>query len=277
MGVSRSSGRRVPGVQTDPSTAPDDVEELEARFAEAARNGDKVSAWLRFDPAGEAAELPPLLMLRRDAEAFPQIFEHIRREAGGRPGTYQIKLKRNGKHLAQVTIPLLFAGAAPGETPRKAPENTAETPWKTPALSGLGSDDYARDVGRRLIEKALENALNPPQPPPEEDEEDDGDEGEDEDDDQLTGLGKAVFKLGEKLLDSDDGKAVVGDFFSAMTDERRARAKKLEAEAQALLRAIAPPSSSSSAQLAGEKPAASGVAEVLKFRVVGGGEASGEG
>lgn len=239
---------------------PDEIDRLEEAF-DACPRSSKVTAYITRDPgAPEPQRLPPIA-LRRDAEAYPQIVEHVVSQADAAPGVYLVRLREGGKYRTNTRINLLFGGHTerPRDVaPQAMPLSGPAAPQATPVMPARVEPDYAREVGDQLVRQAIEQLVNPPEDdePELEDEED-----EEEEEPTLSGLAGAVFGLGKAFIESDGGKEVIGDFFSSMSAERRARARKLEAEADQI-RARVPEQSKDGTD------ARSGLGEVLRLRVL---------
>jgi hypothetical protein len=277
---------------------PDEIDMLEARFADlsALPSTGVISAYITQDPGAARPARLPNLELRRDLEVYPQVYEHVRVQAAARPGVYEIRLRAGGKYVHQVRLNLLFAGGAVG--------GGLSGPAVAPAVASSGARelvvvppvdtvrDRAREIGERMLDRALERIENPGEPPhaeeddgdeDDDDELEDAEEDEDEDDEDedeesaFAGIGGLI----SDFMKQDGAKAMVGDFFSSMSAERRGRAKKLEAEAElvsaraaVMRRQGTVTTAPAETTLAGdeeqheEQAAPTNVAELLRFRVV---------
>lgn len=245
---------------------PDEIDLLEEKFAEFPR-ASLVSAYITRDPGAPEPQRLPALKLRRDAEAYAQIYEHVLAQTGASSGVYMVRLREGGKYRHSVRLNLLFAGPTARQTessPQVSPQHAHVSPQVLPAVVTPPAPDYAREVGDRLVRQAIEDLVNPPEyddEEPNEPEVEDEDEDDDNDEKALSGLSGALVGLGKAFLESEGGKELLGDFFSAMSEERRANAKKLTAEADAIRSRVRPGEHS-------ESNAISGLGEVLKFRIV---------
>jgi hypothetical protein len=170
----------------------DRLQEAFSTLGEGARGAINI----RFDPNGTSETLAPLKQLRRDVALESQVMEHLS-GLGAESGDYALRLTEAGRVVTQATISLRFPSkkktpegeggpGVPGQIPAPAPAPTPEMP------PGTGEDLF-RDVGRKLVERALASKLS------EEEEDEDDEEGED---DEEAPAGAGVLGVVERVLES---------------------------------------------------------------------------
>lgn len=189
-----------------------------------------VKAYVTRDPKGRKAPLP-VFEVRRDQPFEDQLWEHVLANAT-EGGPFEVRLRLDGKHLAQDHLPLEFKRSEPPRDPNPAP--VAPVPAAPSLLDEL----------RRL--KAIKQAmreLDELDEPDEDDEDDEDDEElveEDEDggDDDEREDNPSPGVLGDLLGDETTKQAAAGlmlqfgDWLAKDAALKEAQAEELKVKAE---------------------------------------------